>query len=506
MGEPVMTDAAALYPVLDALPHAVVQLGLDGRVLRWNAAASALLGWPAFALRAPAQYLDANFRALVASGTVEPVEMRVHREGAPAATCVVTARPVADEHHLPLGTVLLLEDVTEPRRLAHEARQTERLEAMSQLSGVVAHDFNNLLTTIVGYSQLLARQVPDDPGVRESVDAIDRAAKRARELTSGLASVGRRRVVQPVLVDPAERVRALEPVLQRLVKESVDLRIVTSAERAQVRLDPNELGQAVTSLVLNANEAMPEGGHLVVDVRPVVLVDDAAGSYVVLTVGDTGVGMTDDVRQRCFDPFFTTKGRRQGAGIGLTAVYGVVTQAGGRIEVTSRPGGGSTFRLYLPAAVDAPAPGPAPATAEAPTRRRRRKLHVLLVDDEPDIRVLARAVLESAGHTVVEAGDSAAAVACAESSDRPFDVVVSDIVMPGEHGDVLARRLMARQPDLVVLLMSGYVERTASLDADRVAFLAKPFAPDELADQVATLAPRRPRRTAPTARIGSRRP
>lgn len=482
------------WPVCEALPYAIVRLAPDGRVAWWNTAAADLLRWPAPSDRGSQQYLPRELEALEQKGSAEAVEMRLERAGSPAATVTVALRPLTGDRGELAGTILVIEDITDRRRGENEARQAERLEAMAQLSGVVAHDFNNLLTTIIGYNQMLSQQLQHDPAARESVDAIDRAAKRARELTSGLASVGRRRVVQPELLDLAERVLSLEPVLQRLVKDEVELRIVASDERAQARLDPNELGQAVTNLVLNADEAMPEGGRLVVDIRPVMLLEGAsgcgpdAGPYVVVTVGDTGVGMTDEVRQRCFDPFFSTKHRRQGAGIGLTAVYGVVSQVGGRIEVHSRPGGGSTVRLYLPAAAGAAAPQP----VTSPERRRReRRLRVLVVDDQSEIRILVRAILEARGHVVEEAEDAKTAVEIAAAAERPFHLLLSDIVMPGEHGDVLARRLMDLQPDLHVLLMSGYVERAASLDPTRVSFLAKPFAPDELADMVARVAPRR---------------
>ncbi len=480
------------------LPIAVLELGADGALGWWNVRMSGLLGWPTWTpasfVPTPSEELDAAIRQADGRGTASD-DVIIERQGGPAVTVVVSTSAVHDATGTRTGTLVSLEDVTERRQLEQHLRQSERLEAMGKLAGGVAHDFNNLLTVVIGYSQLLLREVPDDHEWREPVEAIAKAARRATELTSQLSTVGRRRVLQPVVVDVRDCLDALEPALHGGVGNQIDLRVVSSDDPTRVRLDPQELELVVTNLVINAAEAMPDGGRLVINSRPLLVMGEAAtpiglaaGSYVVVTVADTGVGMSDDVREHCFDPFFTTKSRRQGAGIGLAAVYGVATQAGGCVGVTSQEGRGCTVRVYLPAVTDEVVEKH--VSLDGPQRRRHR-LRLLVVDDEAPVLQLLRAVLETNGHEVTTAASAEEALELVARTEQGFHALVSDVVMPGLHGDELARRMMVGDDRLRVLLMSGYIERSATLDPERVSFLSKPFALGELVERVETMAPSR---------------
>ena len=500
---------ARLRSLVEAAPLGILELRVDGSVERWNPAVSELLDWPPFEEGGKKPVLRGELDSVVSSlvrttrrgRRPEAKEVRIERRGGPPVTVNLSAAPLLDAHEHVAGVIVLIGDVTERRQMEQHIRQAQRLDAMSRLAGGVAHDFNNLLTVVVGYSEFLLQQLPEDSPIREDIEAIGKAGTRASELTNQLLTIGRRQVVEPVVLDAQERVADLEPVIRRLIGDTVDLRVVTGRGAANVRVDAHEFEQVVMNLCINARDAMPNGGRLVLESRGIDLDEEAAGAagiapgpYVLITVADTGTGMTEEVREHCFDPFFTTKGRGKGTGLGLAAVYGVVNQAGGHLDVVSELGRGTTFRLYFPVATEKVS---APAAKKAKGRRRSTRVgRILLVEDEPAVRKLARAVLEEQGHTVVEMESAEAALALARRVKEPYDVLVSDIVMPGMHGDALARELCEQWPSLRVLLVSGYAERASVIDGERMRFLAKPFALDELADSVAELVPVRSRRKA----------
>ncbi len=491
--------------LIEAAPLGIVELDVAGAVQRWNHAAKELLGWPDFAeegVKAPvlrgeiASQVTELVRATRYGRKREATEVQIERQGAPAARLNLTGAPLLDADGHVAGVILVIGDVTEQRQYEQHVRQSQRLDAMARLAGGVAHDFNNLLTVIIGYSQFLLKQLPGDDPMRQDIEAIGNAGARASELTNQLLTIGRRQVVEPVVLDAQERVADLERIIGRLVGDDIELRVVTGTGVGNVRVDPHELEQVVMNLCINARDAMPNGGRLVVECRGIELDDDAAaaaavppGPYVLVTVADTGTGMTEEVREHCFDPFFTTKGRGKGTGLGLAAVYGVVNQNGGHIDVVSQSGRGTTFRLFFPMSEE--------LVAESSMRRPTlgtdgvggRTGRILLVEDEDAVRTLARAVLEDQGHEVVEFASAEEALALCRRVRRRFDVVVSDIVMPGMQGDALAREITDLWPETQVLLVSGYVERAASVSDERVSFLAKPFALNELADRVSELLP-----------------
>jgi CheY-like chemotaxis protein len=386
------------------------------------------------------------------------------------------------------------------------------MEALGRFAGGIAHDFNNLLTGILGAADLALYDLADGAAAREDLEVIRDSARRAAALTGQILAFSRGGVVQPAVLGVAEVVGGLAPMLARLLGEPV--RLVVEAPPpppggGHVTADRGQLEQVLMNLVLNARDAMPDGGTLAVRVEDVDLARASAehpgvapGAWVRLAVSDTGVGMDEATQARVFEPFFTTKARGKGTGLGLATVYGIVTQAGGVVRAASAPGAGSTFTLYLPradvaaraaqaarrltpphlaAVADAPtgvAPaGGAPAGGET----------VLLVEDEHAVRAIARAALTRRGYRVLAAGDAAEALALADAAAEPIHLLLTDVVMPGMGGRELAERMVAERPGLRVLFMSGYTEDEVlhrGVSADAMAFLPKPFTPEALAARV----------------------
>ena len=371
-------------------------------------------------------------------------------------------------------------------RLAEHLRQIQKMEAVGRLAGDIAHDFNNLLTAIRGYADLALAEMPPDDPVWNDVEQIVHASDRASNLTAQLLAFGRRQVVPPRVHDLNTLVARAEDLLRRLVGDQVQLTTALVPQSAHVRVDAGQVEQVLVALAVNAREAMPNGGRLEVETRLVDLDEAyrdrhgevAPGDYVMLSVSDDGVGMEADVRARAFEPFFTTKPSGVGTGLGLSTVYGIVTQSGGHLWLYSERGKGTIVRIYLPRVA---APELETRAAEAPMPRATG--HVLLVEDEDSVRTVVRAVLERRGYDVLEASDPERALAIADEHEDTFVLVVADVVMPGMSGPDLVARLRASRPGLRVLYMSGYAEDDDVLRAiaDKgSAFLQKPFSADDL--------------------------
>jgi two-component system cell cycle sensor histidine kinase/response regulator CckA len=385
----------------------------------------------------------------------------------------------------PLRGVGISLDVTERRAREVQDQQAQKMEAIGRLAGGVAHDFNNLLTVILGYSQLLLRNLaPGDPRSRD-VAEIQKAGVTAAALTRQLLAFSRKEIIEPTLLDLNRVLADIREMLECLIGEDVKVVLKLRPEVAAVRADRGQLEQVVMNLAINARDAMPDGGVVTIETANVAL--DAAyarthlslapGSYVALTVTDTGCGMTHEVQGHLFEPFFTTKARGKGTGLGLATVHGIVTQSGGSVNVYSEVGRGSSFRVYLPMA-DA---SPLQVAPLADARPRTAAVTVLVVEDSDGLRELARRLLEDLGHTAVVAVN-------AEEATRLFktaaiDVLLTDVVMPGTSGPDLASRLLEEQPTLRVVYMSGYTEdaivQRGGLDPG-VVFLHKPFSVETL--------------------------
>ncbi len=387
----------------------------------------------------------------------------------------------------------ILTDTTERTKLAEQLRQAQKLEALGRLAGGVAHDFNNLLTIInMSMDLLMSDSLAGSPRAQQLLTEIRSAGDWAASLTAQLLAFSRKSASAPRAVDLNSVVRELEPLVRRLLGEPIEVATVLDPALGLVKADPSHLEQVIMNLAVNAHDAMPNGGHLTLETHTVELDEAYAqahvgiepGSYVQLAVSDTGSGMTAEVKAHLFEPFFTTKGPERGTGLGLSTVYGIVTQMGGHITVYSEPEKGTTFRVYLPRRIAGIGSTPSqPQRFEIPVGDET----ILLVEDNATIRQLTRIVLESYGYTVLEAENGLRALEAAGAATRHIDLVITDVVMPRMGGRQLVERLRAARGALRVLYMSGYTDEVVVRYGEIQAgdpFIQKPFSPAGLANKV----------------------
>jgi PAS domain S-box-containing protein len=380
-------------------------------------------------------------------------------------------------------------DLTERKQLERQYHQAQKMEAIGQLAGGIAHDFNNLLTVILGRSALLLQRPGLDDSLRKNMELIQSTGQRASALTRQLLTFSRQQVIQPRVLPLRPVIEEISPMLQRLVGEDVELAVTVDPALGSVTADPNQIGQVILNLVVNARDAMPQGGRLGIEARNVELdvrgdADPHPGAYALIAVSDTGIGMDEATRARIFEPFFTTKGVGKGTGLGLATVYGIVKQSGGHIAVSTAPGAGTTFRIYLPRVEGGGADG---SLSPAPTQLPRGSETILLVEDEAEVRTLSREVLVQLGYRVLEVAEPAEAQRLAVQPQSAIDLLVTDVVMPQMSGPELAAHLTARFPGLRVLHVSGYTSDalvSRGISASDIALLQKPFTPGELARKV----------------------
>jgi two-component system cell cycle sensor histidine kinase/response regulator CckA len=373
--------------------------------------------------------------------------------------------------------------------LEEQYRQSQKMEAIGQLAGGIAHDFNNLLTAIQGYCGLLTEMLPAVSLEVAHLGEIRRAADRAGALTGQLLAFSRRQILEPRVLDPRECLREIEPLLRRLIGEHIQLVVRTNDEVGHIKADAGQIEQILLNLALNARDAMPSGGILVLEVGNVTLDEQYAqqhrgttpGPHVMFAVSDTGIGMDAETRSRIFEPFFTTKEKGKGTGLGLATVYGIVKQSGGSIWVYSERGRGSTFKVYFPRVDEAIEPRVVPQ----PPQSLRGSEAVLVLEDEEGVRELVRRILERQGYHVLTMATPEEALAVAD--DQRIDLLISDVVLPQMSGRAVADQLCTRRSDLRVLFMSGYTDdaivHRGVLDAG-TPFIQKPFTPDALARRV----------------------
>ena len=383
-------------------------------------------------------------------------------------------------------------DVTDRLRLEASLRQAQKLESVGRLAGGVAHDFNNLLTIINGYSEIILKATHSSDPVHLHAQEIKKAGTRAAGLTAQLLAFSRKQMIQPKPLDVNVIVTDADRMLRRLIGEDIRLTTSLDPELGQVMADSDQIHQVIMNLVVNARDAMPDGGELKIATGNVDLDASAVaaftelvpGPYIMLTVSDSGIGMSEETKQNVFEPFFTTKEQGAGTGLGLATVYGIVRQSGGWIDVLSTPGQGSKFRIFLPrvetrAAADQPGAGTAMDMSGEET--------VLLVEDQEEVRKYVVAILESYGYRVLEATDGDQASVIAQKHDGSIDLLLTDVIMPGMNGKDLADQIRRSRPKLKVIFMSGYpadmIARRGVLEQD-VAYLPKPFNPDSLATKV----------------------
>ncbi len=435
-------------------------------------------------------------RRVLTGERIGPLEHRIVRKDGALRWVRNTLVPRFD----PSGTLLaydgLIQDITERRALQEQLLQAQKMEGIGRLAGGIAHDFNNLLTAILGYLEMarldLPADLPADDAVRADLDEIGTAGERAASLTRQLLAFASKQIVAPVRLDLSALISDLLKMLRPLLGENIAVETVLEPGIGTIEADPGQIQQLLVNLTVNAADAMPDGGRLIIETAMEDVTEAYAaahpgassGSHVRLSVTDTGCGMSEEVRSHLFEPFFTTKERGKGTGLGLATCHGIVRQMGGHIRVFSEPGSGTTFRIFLPR-VEGPAtarPAVAPASP-TPTGTET----VLVVEDEPVVRRLAVLGLRAQGYTVIEASDGFEALELAERIAPELDLVVSDVIMPGISGPELVRRLAAVAPGARRLLVSGHAESTvlpAGLTDVGAAFLPKPFTPERLARKV----------------------
>jgi PAS domain S-box-containing protein len=394
---------------------------------------------------------------------------------------------------LPQGDRLMvrgsLTDISSRKRMQEQLAQAQRLEAIGRLAGGIAHDFNNMMTVVIGTAEsLLGRLGAVDP-MRADLGDIVGAAERAALVTRQLLAFGRRQRLAPLLVDLSGHVENMNRVLHRILGEDIELHLDLARPLGLVRVDAGQIEQVILNLVVNARDAMPNGGKLTVETANVTLDAESQrlhhgsvppGRYVMLAVSDTGEGMPEGVRSHIFEPFFTTKELGRGTGLGLATVHGIVEQSGGRIGVYSEPGAGTTFKVYLPR-VDEPAAEASEAPAAAPESSGTET--VLLVEDDAGVRQYVRRALERGGYTALEASNAGEALLIVEQHEGAVDLLLTDVIMPRMTGPQLAARLRAVRADLPAVYMSGYAEDRLNGQANlgpHDAFVQKPIGPDEL--------------------------
>jgi len=491
--------------LVESIPDALVVSNLEGRILLLNAQAEVQFGYARHELigraietlvpplareshvASRAEYIAAHHVRAMGSGRI----LHALRKDGTEVPVEITLSPVemADGP----AVIAIARDVTERRQLEAQVRQLQKLEGIGQLAGGIAHDFNNLLTVITGRCQLLLARSEVDDRSRRDLELIQKTAMRAVALTKQILAFSRKQILEPQILDLNSVVAGMTEMLHRLIGEHIDLVFNPGSDLGRVLVDPGQIEQVIMNLAVNARDAMPEGGSLTLETNSVELgapyalehVGVTPGNYVMLAVSDTGCGMDAATQARIFEPFFTTKEPGRGTGLGLATLYGVVKQHGGNIWVYSEPGHGTTFKVYLPHA-----PHTVP-TAEGPKAPRVRPGHgtetVLLVEDEDEIRRLARELLTEYGYTVFEARDGSEALLIAERHTGPIHLLLTDVIMPRMNGRALAERLAPLRPEMKVLYMSGYTDTAivhhGRLDAE-TEFIPKPFMPEDLALKV----------------------
>jgi signal transduction histidine kinase len=427
-------------------------------------------------------------RRAVEGEVVDRAEIVIATRAQPQRSVLVSARPVVDSQGVRLGAVMAVHDVTERRLLEGQLLQAQKMEAVGRLAGGIAHDFNNMLTAIISYSDLLLQDFDAGDRRRDDVQEISSAALRAAALTRQLLVFSRQQVTRPAIVDLNASVAELEKMLSRLIGADVGVTTRLEPELGKVKVDAGQIEQVIMNLVVNARDAMPSGGELLIETANVVLDDSYSiahafthpGPHVMLSVSDTGCGMTREVQERMFEPFYTTKDAGKGTGLGLSTVYGIVRQAGGHVWVYSEVDKGSTFKIYLPR-IDAPVATVAEAAPVAAPRRGSET--VLLVEDDDAVRGVATRILRKTGYTVLEAINGTEALRICADPSIAIDVIITDMVMPELGGREFAAKLQEHRRDVRVIFMSGYTEDAVtrqSLLEPGAAFIEKPFAPHEL--------------------------
>jgi two-component system cell cycle sensor histidine kinase/response regulator CckA len=445
-----------------------------------------LLTWEQLTPRDEAEQRETIFRQLVETGRSATVEIELN--GSKGRRVPVLAGGVVIDDHF-LAFVI---DQTERVRLQKQLAQAQRLESIGQLAGGVAHDFNNLLTIMIGQVEIVLHALGEGDPARRRLESVAHAADRAATLTRQLLTFSRHQPTEPEELDLNEVVRSAEPILRRLIREDIESVLELRAASGTIRATSAELDQVLFNLVVNARDAMPDGGKLLIETTDIFIDGEyaeghlgvKAGRYALLTVSDTGMGMEEAVKERIFEPFFTTKEQGKGTGLGLATVYGVVKKFGGAISVYSEVGQGTVFKLLFP---EVPGRVSGLVVRPAETALPAAGGTILVAEDEPDLRFYIQELLERGGYRVLTAGNGREALQMAEEHRGEVDLLLTDVVMPQMGGDELSARFRERWPGIPVLRMSGYAERLRNDPAPESHYIQKPFAPGALLEVVRRL-------------------
>jgi PAS domain S-box-containing protein len=483
-----------LAAIIDSSEDAIIGKNLDGIVTTWNKGAERIYGYTAaeivgkpIATLAPkerAEEVPEILRKIAKGESMEHCEtIRVTKDGR-RLTVSISVSPIRNTLGSVIGASVIARNITEQKRAEDQLRQAQKMEAVGRLAGGVAHDFNNVLGIITACTELLQGRVP--PPTAEYVENIRAAAQRGAALTRQLLDFSRRQTIQPVVFDLNERLSEFTKLLRPLLGEDVDLIIQRQSTSAIVETDPGQLDQIVLNLAVNARDAMPKGGKLILETGAADFDDHfvrqhpqvTPGRYVLLAISDTGTGMNEETVSRIFEPFFTTKEQGKGTGLGLATVYGIVRQSGGYIWVYSEPGRGTTFKIYLPSAAHKTGL-PANAEVEAAVPKKQEKITILLVEDDDTLRSLTREMLVERGYTVIEASGGNEALKKANEDHVHLDLVLTDVVMREMSGPELGLKLSHSHPDVKVVYMSGYTGELINQHDTKLqpgtALLEKPF-------------------------------
>jgi two-component system cell cycle sensor histidine kinase/response regulator CckA len=512
---------ARLAAIVESSQDAILAKELDGTITAWNPGAERLYGYLAAEIVGrtvqtiiPPELIEENTFILgeVAAGrTVPPYDTERLTKAGERVRVSVAVSPVRDAAGTVIGASAIARDLSAARSAAQRERdgerreaaleqelgQSRRLESVGQLAGGIAHDFNNLLGVILNLAAFVVDEVPEDSPARADAEEIGLAARRAASLTRQLLIFSRRDTVAPEVFDAGELVESLGTFLRHALSERVELEVATGDELWLVKMDRGQLEQVVVNLAINARDAMPAGGRLIIETRNTVVDASFAttglaltpGNYVTLAVSDTGTGMEPAVLEQALEPFFTTKAHGQGTGLGLSTVADIVAKAGGRVSLYSEPGHGTSIKIHIPAS-------DAARTAAAVHRARPARGHgerILIVEDADDVRAITERILRTGGYTVAVAASAADAEAIV--SAQRIDVVVTDVVMPVMTGTELVERLRTDRPALKVVFMSGYSNKLVTDDVlahEYSGFIEKPFTANGLRRKVQELLARGP--------------
>jgi two-component system cell cycle sensor histidine kinase/response regulator CckA len=500
--EALQRSEAGFRSVVEDAPYGIYRASTSGRFLQVNPALQKMLGYElgeellgkdlaSDIFRHAGEYQRLS-ELLTRMEEVKDIELEWKRQDGAPITVRCSGRRINDENGAPAYFEMFTEDVTEKRVLERQLRMAQKMEAIGRLSGGIAHDFNNHLGVIIGYSGVLNKALSTNPALREHALEIEKAGQRAASLTKQLLAFSRQQVLTPAVLNLNTLTSDMEKMLPRLLGEDIEVSLALDPELGDVKADQSQIEQVIMNLAVNARDAMLMGGKLRIQTANAEL-DRAytwnhpgskVGKYVMLTVSDTGMGMDPATLAHIFEPFFTTKERGKGTGLGLATVYGIVKQSDGYIWVDSAPGNGASFQIYLPRHVGQSAVHEQPADSG---ERLRGSETILLVEDAEPLRKLAQTFLEAGGFRVLSAENGEAALEVARRFGGPFDLLLTDVVMPGMNGRVLAEQLFPLQPGMKVLYMSGYTDSFIAghgvLDP-QTHLLHKPFREEDLIRKV----------------------